>query len=881
MNKNKIFNKKNICYLVSFFLPIFLFILICIMMEFYPFGNISILVADMRYQFVDYYAYLKQSIANNNDMLYSFSKTFGGDMTGFFAYYLGNPLYFIFMFFSEENLPMAILFMLALSMGLCGYSFCYFLNNTFGFRKSSVIFSTAYAFMGYLTAYMSMTHITFNMALLPFVMLGIVRIVRTRKTSKMYIFTLFLSVLIQYYVGYMACIFTFFFLCYELVKEKMIFSKKPFFDIRKLLDVLVVYIGNSFLAVGLSAVSLVSVLFSLRDQKSSGLILSFSRNFYLMDLPSSFYNSAFHGNLSDGLPIVYCSVVALVFLSVFYLSKKIALRNKIASLVVLLILFISCYIDFFNTIWHGFAHPIGFPHRFSFLISFFLLYIAYEGYLHLQDGFELYKIIICIGLFSIYSVYLYMTNSEYAGKKEIIITGTIILVIYAFIYGYSHYKEYQVSLLWGILFVMCLDVSTNAFYSYDAYYEGQRLTNEEFTIGEYQKYIKETGSLIRDIQKSTTGFYRIEKFFRRSHNDAMQFGYNGLSHFSSCENNTVKRFLGHMGFRDNGNWAFYGSGSTAFADSFMGVKFVLSQIDEISKPYIQTPVEYNKYIYQNPYALSLAFGMTEDVEKIKFQKDAHFDFQNEIAGSFSKQKHQIYKPVKLERITLNNVTRDGDTYNKKNPEEEAYIEYELSCNSTDFIFMYLDAPKEQKTSLYINDLEKPDYFTTYGWQIREVGYYNKGDDVHVRLYLIDDQITINGYEFYYEDKKELADWYEDAKRSVCELNKITSSHLLADVSMADDHKKLVFSIPYEKDWIVFVDQKRVKTEPVLNALLSIDITKGKHVVEMYYIPRGLVIGFIISITSFMILIAFLIYNYNNERKRKIRKETVKHNTTIS
>lgn len=67
--------------------------------------------------------------------------------------------------------------------------------------------------------------------------------------------------------------------------------------------------------------------------------------------------------------------------------------------------------------------------------------------------------------------------------------------------------------------------------------------------------------------------------------DAMAFDYAGLTHNSSCETYAVKHFMGRMGFRDQGIWAFYNQGSTAFADSFLSVKYFASRFDSTEKPY--------------------------------------------------------------------------------------------------------------------------------------------------------------------------------------------------------------------------------------------------------------------------------------------------------
>ena len=99
MEEFRKFEKKTMIAVLAFIVPALIMTLIFITGEFAPFGKVSILVADMRYQFVDYIGYMKSVFFGNNDMFYTFSKTFGGDMMGFASYYLFNPFYLILAFF--------------------------------------------------------------------------------------------------------------------------------------------------------------------------------------------------------------------------------------------------------------------------------------------------------------------------------------------------------------------------------------------------------------------------------------------------------------------------------------------------------------------------------------------------------------------------------------------------------------------------------------------------------------------------------------------------------------------------------------------------------------------------------------------------------------
>lgn len=856
-------HKKDIAVSVlAFLIPALIMLSIAISGNYAPFGKVSILVADMQYQFVDYIGYMKSVIFGNNDLFYSFSKTFGGDMTGFYAYYLNNPFFYILMFFPNDLLPVGIIIMMILICGGCGLTFNILINKIYGYRFSSVIFSSAFAMMGFMMAYINCIHYFFSVMLLPLVILGLYYTIKSRKISMLYVISASLSIISCYYIGYMILIFTAAFFLFFMFSD--VFEYDDMSDrIRTSWTVLY----TTLLAVGISAFALFAVVFSLRGQKSSGLQLSLSLNFNILEFFSGLYSESFKGNISDGLPLIYSGVTSVVFLILYFLNKSIKLKEKIMSACLFAFMLAGFWIDAINVAWHGFAHPIGFPYRNSFLFSFLVLFFAYKGFVLLRDGFDVKHARIVLLLFAVYSVYLFFIHSDYADKRSIIMTVMIVIVSVILIIKLMQNHKYVIPMLAGLLALQVGDLYYNGIYSVDAYYEDKN--DESVSLEEYSRYIDETGSLVDFIQQNDRDFYRIDKTYRRTHNDPMMFSYNGLSHFSSCETDQVKRFMGHLGFRDNGNWAYYGHGSTAFADCFMGLKYQLSQFDSNYKPFLPIYTENEKYIFYNPYALPLGFGMKKSVTNINMEEANLFKLQNNIASNFTGTRFEIYRPVNVSNINLYNVTEEDNIYRRINSDEEAYIEYELAINSNDFVYMYFEAPDVQKASLMVNDMEKEPYFTLYDWSIRECGYFEPGSIATVRFTLADDSLEIDDYKFYYENVNVLNKWYEEASSTTCVVDKIKSSHLIVNVNVSDDSDLVVFTIPYEKDWKVTMDGKEVKPIKVMDALMAINVTEGKHTIEMKYIPRGLMIGLPISIIS--LITTFCVYFLQKRKKTQGKK----------
>jgi len=840
--------------------------------KFSPFGNISPLVADTSVQFEVYVSYLKSVFFGDNDLFYTFSKTLGGDMAGFSFYYLGNPFLYLLVFLPNEWMPAGILGVIVLLMALSSLNFNIMLNKIYGFRWSSLLFSLSFAFMGYFTAYYNFIIYFNNIMLLPLIILGLYEMVNKEKKNFKYIIFLSLSIITNYYIGYMTCIFCFLFFLYLLVVQK-----KEYSNVKKYLYITVTFIWESLLAVMISAVALFTVFYSLQSGQKIGngygLKFEWGTNFRLSDVFTGFYTISFNGNISNGLPIIYIGTLGVVFAILFFMNREIRIREKIFSAVMILIFIGSFYIKYFNRIWHGLAETVGFPYRYSFFFSFFLLYIAYKGFILMKQGTRKYHTIIVFILFVLYSLYMYVSNSQYVCTLQIILTGAFLCMYLVGIYAICYKREYMYPITIGFFMILSFDLLLNCHYSILKYYIPDQI--QESTVERYDDYyntlIEIKNRTIIDNGR-TDDLYRIEKLFRMHHNDAMLASYNGLSHFSSTESSTVLKFMDKLGFCTNNMWSYYGEdGNTTFADCLFNVKYYISQFDTTEKPYELVDIIDNKYIFKNPYTLEIAFAASDEINNIDFEKYNHFTLQNEIAETITGKPYGIYRPVEVVDVNLENVEKYEKTYTRIDSNKEAYIEYMLKINSPDFIFMYFDAPGNQEAKIEVKDLGKRSYFTTYSWSIKGAGYFNIGEIVPVRIYLEQDEIEIDGYEFYYESEEELKRWYEDAVSSNISINKLSSSHLNIEADIKEGEEEIVMTIPYDKGWHVYIDGIETEIEPVMSALLSYKITPGEHHIVMRYIPQGFIAGLFISIIGIVILLT--LYIIERIRIRKLLKGT--------
>ena len=87
-------------YAISFFITLTFMMLLFGMFQYAPFGNNSLACMDAHWQYLDFFAYLKDVIQGKNSVFYSLTNTLGGAGLGVYSYYLASPLNLLVVFFA-------------------------------------------------------------------------------------------------------------------------------------------------------------------------------------------------------------------------------------------------------------------------------------------------------------------------------------------------------------------------------------------------------------------------------------------------------------------------------------------------------------------------------------------------------------------------------------------------------------------------------------------------------------------------------------------------------------------------------------------------------------------------------------------------------------
>ncbi len=599
-------------------IPAFLMYMIYVAKELHPFGDGSVLVLDLNAQYVWFFEALRNVVKGDASLLYSFSRALGGEFMGIYAYYLASPLSYLVCLFPKERMLEALLTLFLVKTSICGVTFGYYMKKTLKKPKAFaiVIFATCYALSSYAVVQQHNTMWIDALMWLPLLTLGLENLIKHGK-FKMYTVFLAITLFSNYYIGWMICIYCFlyFFLYYFAHNEEN--RNNPHKESMHFFKSLFRVALFSLIALGIAAIILLSAYYSLSFGKTtfSDPEWKTELNFDIMDLLYKFLPGSYDTVRPDGLPFIYCGMLTLLLLPAYFLSDKFPMRQKIFSGIFIFIFMASFTLNIADLIWHGFQYPNWLNHRYSFMITFYLCVLACRAFSEFET-IPIKSVVATGGFIALFCIVLqkYDENSPVEPDDMTTIWFSLI-AIFAYLALLGLLKkttEVQIVSVF-LLATVAVEVFLSGLWNLngldnDVVYSG---------YGRYNNFLNSARPIVDTVQNADTSFYRMEKTFRRGINDNMALKIRGLSGSTSTLNEETIRFLNKMGYSSKSHWSRYNGGNPV-SDSLLGLKYILAESDSVHGNYydVYTIDETNGYTaYRNPYALSLAYGVSDDILK--------------------------------------------------------------------------------------------------------------------------------------------------------------------------------------------------------------------------------------------------------------------------
>ena len=853
----------------------------------YPFGTSSVLVLDLNGQYVYFFEALRDIVWGDGSLFYSFSRAMGGEFLGMYAYYLASPLSYIVALFPKHMILEALYLMLILKCGLSGLTFCYYVseNKLTKNKAAQVMFSCMYALSAYGVVMQHNTMWFDNVILLPIVALGIEKLIKERK-YKMFTISLALCVISNFYIGYMVCIFTFvyfFFYYFSRSKKEINPLGERCHFVRSISRVGIF----SVLAIAISACILLPAVYSLTLGKNNFSDPSYvpAQKFDFLDLITMMFPGSYDTVRPEGLPLIYCGLPAVIFLPLFFVSKHIKTREKIASAIFALFFVISFNLSTLDIFWHGMQKPNWLNYRYSFMLSFFILLLGVKVF----DRIKRINKSAVLGICAIAAVLLFVFQKlEYDNVPDFACVwfSLIFLVVYAIGIPLTAKSKYRSTATMILCVFVCLELFISGLLNLVA-------LDNDVVISSYNSYhtfIDNVRPIIEEVEEQDDSFYRMEKTFHKKVNDPMALGLRGFSNSTSTLNEETIMFLNKMGLASKSHWSKY-AGATPVFDSLFGVKYLIAKnTDDISSLYTTfASDDENSYIaYYNPYALSIAYAVNSSVKDIHLvdpndllDKDdeevpvpeGYLDVENPFerynllitAMLGEEEVIEVFKPVTKVTTTTTNANDSYIAGHLKywpvNSSSSASVNYQFTAPNESGLYCYFPSDYPREVKLTLNGVSHGEFYGNDTFRVVTLGQFGEGQNINVSMTLTGSDLYIMHDEnfFFYLDEEVFLDAITRLGESNFEITEYTEDSFNGTITVKNSDSMVFTTIPYDKGWQVYVDGEKVDTYKTLDAAIGFDITEGTHEIEMYYLSDAMLYGFIITPIGLSLFVLIIIF----------------------
>ncbi|MBQ5319127.1 MAG: YfhO family protein [Oscillospiraceae bacterium] len=872
-------------YILAFFVSMIILLVSYCIFGIYPFGDESVLVLDLNGQYVYYFENLRDAFWGNGSLLNSWSRNFSGEIIGIYAYYLASPFTLVVMLLPRSMMTTSLLIMQMLKVGTAAITFCWYLQNS---RKTApytaLIFGLMYSLMGYMIVQLMDPMWLDGLIYLPIICRGIEKLIDNRGWL-LFIIPLALMFIANFYIGWMIAIFC---CLYFLAYYFFISTETSPFRFKHMLLSGAKFASGGIIAAACAAWLLIPLYYSLSLGKFefSEPNYDFKTQFDFIDFFVNLLPNVYDTCRPEGSPVVYCGVMTILLIPLFFMNTNITLKKKIGFGILSLTVVLSMYLSTIDLVWHGFQVPNWLPYRYSFTVSFLLLVMAAQAFERIE-GIS-YKEI--GGVFAALAAYVFYLDKHDSDRVDIIAAvwfTVVVAAVYALLL-YAHKKFYKIKpipiAIAAFLIIELTITSTYTMYKIDkdVVYSNYDSYNRYITLG------RNTVEKIYELDQSPV--YRVEKNFQRTVNDPMAFGSYGLSHSSSTLNAAPIQFLRNMGFSYGGHYIKY-KGATYITDSIFGIKYVMEKgnsitVDEngekteipeitVSKHYGDNIVLANgdskeiMYVYENPYALPIGFMADNAITEITFENWYNpFKNQNALFSALlSDTEQDFFKRIDIDEILPENAKPSTyGTHTKYVPRIEgnnSHIEFLFTAPTDDMVYMYFPSQYEREVNLWLNK-DFVDYYYEGGKMcIQPLGRFNPGEEQSFIMTITDDnEVLYRDTYFYYLDQEMFEAAIDELKQNALNVEYFEEDHIKGTIT-ADEDGIMFTSISWEPGWTIYVDG--VKTEPVklVDALIGVPITAGTHTIEMKFFPEGMKLGIIVSLVGLVTVIVIAIYQRKN------------------
>ncbi|WP_436666906.1 YfhO family protein [Latilactobacillus sakei] len=829
-------HKQAISYYgLSFGLPLVLVLIGFAIMGLVPFGNHNLLFSDLGTQYMPFLAEFKRQVAHLNFSAYSFSLSLGGNLVPLAAYYLISPFNLLLLLGSNSQLPVIVSYVIALKICTMGVTMSYFLRTrTTTYHYTALIFSTAYSLCGFVAMNFYNLMWLDALILVPLIVIGLERLFSVKKPT-FYIVTLTVSILTNYYLGYMTCLFAVLYMISLVIKQRQPQQKWRHL-LRQQAQVIWQFMWSSLIVGGLSAAILLPALLGmLKTGKKTIAMTSFypTPQFGWEVLTQFQVGASRYTQRLTHEPTLFVGTLALLFAVLYFMLPQIRKQAKYANGFLVISLALSFWVTTFNTVWHMFQQPEGFPYRNAYLFSFVLIKIAYEASLvRGQNKKAKGWTIVLVGILLVIGQ-LKLHGSQYpqiAQQSWWLLSGyTIFIGLLFYCWGQTKHR-YQKLLMTGVVLVSFGELVTNF-----------QLMTQKIPLGYQKQYAQQyqrQAALYKQLGEKDHDFYRVnnqsillKSAYREpyyGYNDALLFGQYTLNNYSSTLDEQMRSMLVDLGFYSKNVRRINGVGHTAITDLLFANRYDLQQKNQ------QT-------VIQRHQTLGLGFAVNPQLAHVTLKKHRPFDNQDRLLQAMVNTDQTFYTVHRIQTV--------------RQEVKKRHYRYTLSIPRDTVGPTYLYLPHQDLThiKLFVNGRKKKTPIRVNSAAIVPLEDSHKGQPLRLTV-ISPKRQNINHFQVATLNQVRFDQAVQQLKRQKLTTTALweNNGHVTGKIKTTAANQLLYLSIPYDTGWQAKVNGQTIKPKKVMANMLAVPLKRGTNQVQLRYRAPGLMLGQVISLGTLLI-----------------------------
>ncbi len=821
----------------SFLIPVIVMLVLFAVKRIYPFGDRSFLSGDLYHQYMPFFSELLHKLRGGEGMQFSFHAGIGSNFPALFVYYLASPFHLLALAVPESSLIEFIGYLTVFKTGLCGWAFCLYLQKHFQTTAfSTALFSLFYAFSGFMAAYNYNIMWIDCIWLFPLILLGLERLVKEGKGG-LYCLMLGFCIYTNYYLSIMICIFLVLYFGVLLLTQK-----------NNILRSVGKFAGFSLLAGGMAAVLLIPEVCAIlqTDFGDMNFPKKVESYFSVLDVLARHCVCVYTERGLDHWPNIYCGSAALMLIPMYIMNRTLSIREKFCRLALAGFLLLSFSTNVLEFIWHGMNYPDSLPARQSFCYIFLVLLMCYDAYRHMQeaDRQQILYGYLCAVVFLLFCQKFVEHEDFEPGVKLLTLVFVTLYAVLLYLRCTRSARDVRMAIAAVAFAAAAMECGINMWDT------GIGTTGRTAYLSGQEDY----AALYEFAEEREDGFFRVEKFTRKTKNDALLTGYPSASIFSSTLNSDVMDLYTRLGMRHSKVYYCF-DGATGLTSALLNVKYMFGESESYENSlYRQAAAVGNIYLYECTAALPFGY-----VAPTGFDLPDGFDYRPLELQNRLVRELGLERDLFVEKPTVKNGSDVSFTA------KESGIYYGLVTASGTAKIRYIGGSTQDETFgdlkrgcvLYLGYLEEGQLISLINGDENDTT-----PEISVSILRMDEEVLSEALGILSKEHMENVEWSSETIKGTLHL---------------ENAGRLILSVPYEDGWTVWINGEETKGDTFGGCLAAFDLEAGEYEISMRYRAQGATAGILVTAVSAALFAGILLTGRQLRKKRLPREETPQGN----